>query len=110
MEEGKFNIFVSVRFVNMEEVAEYNGPEDFVRSIAWTDGAAEVSHTMINDYDVYYLAIDRAYIAKKDTVYDYHFYGVIPLKNGIFYLLEGRSGTNADAMKLETYMNFLTFS
>jgi len=91
-------------------LAEYNGPEDYIRSMVWADEAAEVSHTILNGYHVYYLAVDRAYVSKENTEYDYHFYGIIPLRNGRYYMLEGRSGTDADAMRLETYKNFLTLS
>lgn len=105
-QEGRICIFVNARFLNAEEAAEYSGPEDYIRCLVWEDASAEVSHTVVEGRDIYYFAADQAYISKEHTEYRYYFYGVLPLESGAYYVIEGSSQTDADALKLETYQDF----
>lgn len=106
--DRKIDILVTVQFIDSEVISQYDGPESYIQSTAWEDSAFEVSHTEINGYDVYYGSRDLAYIAKEDTSYSYHFYGVIPIADDIYYMVDGYSTLSEATLELETYRSFLT--
>lgn len=104
-----FSIMASVSVTRKEWLEEMTAKDCVIsKAEGYGKSKRDIQQIERNGYTIYYAFGNRKEVSKSETIIYYYFDAAVELKNGDVYEFSAYSDSKREAMKIDTYIEFLT--